>query len=526
MKITVGPFSGEIPRTEPRYLPEVNAAASLSARLNRGNLEPMRDGAVVNTFASNTASFFLYGASFLPFAADSDCVIGPIAQNRLYVSSAVDVPKLLNSGTYYSLALAAPTAKPTLALGGTLDPSLQETILYAYTWVTSLGEESQPSPVSSPLTWSAPCTVTVTTPTAPPAGRLITRKRLYRSVTSASGATELYFVADVAVGTANYVHNIATTPTGEAITSTDFTPPISNLAGFTALPNGIVAGFERDGRSVYFCEPYIPHAWPDKYALKVNDQIVGLAAFGTSLAVMTTGTPYVIQGLHPDSMAMQRVEVAFPCVAKQSIVDMGYAAIYASTDGLVEITQSGARLVSESIWTKEQWQALSPATIRAGFLAGRYVMSYQPGGTGPRLLSFVDLAGGFVAPVADSEFVDFQSHIESGRLLGLKSNLRDVVSLDDPTAASKIYSWKSKPFRTPSPVSMGCAIIDAVAPISGTPSFTAKVYAGGVLLNTFATPNVIVRLPVALSELWQVEILGNYTVTRGVLAGSPDEVWA
>jgi hypothetical protein len=122
MKITVGPFSGEIPRTEPRYLPEVNAAASLSARLNRGNLEPMRDGAVVNTFASNTASFFLYGASFLPFAADSDCVIGPIAQNRLYVSSAVDVPKLLNSAHITRSRLPLPPPSPRWPLAARSTP--------------------------------------------------------------------------------------------------------------------------------------------------------------------------------------------------------------------------------------------------------------------------------------------------------------------------------------------------------------------------------------------------------------------
>lgn len=527
MKLAFNSFAGEIPRMEPRYLPETHAAAASGARLNRGNLEPMNEPVVVNTFASDAQSFFVYGASFLQFSTDADCVQGPVALDRLYITYPGGVvPKMLYSGTYYNLALPAPTGTPTVALtSGTLDPTLAETVLYAWTWLTSLGEESAPSPLSAGISWSPGCTITVTMPGAAPASRLVTLRRIYRSVTSASGATELYFVAQISSATTTFAHDLATSPTVEAITSKDFDEPPATLQGLVAMPNGMMAGFS--GRDIFFCEPYQPHAWPDKYALHVNDTIVGLAAFGSSVAILTTGMPYVAQGIHPESMAMERMEVMLPCVSKRGIVDMGYAAIYPSTDGLVQISQQGAKLISGGLWTKQQWQKLiTPTTVRAGYMMGRYVMSYQTGGTGTRKMAIieVDEGGQFVINVASEAYVDFHYDIGTGQLFALRSDLRNVVNVDDPTGALKTLIWKSKPVRLPGIVSMGAYLFDTTPPASA-PAFSCAVYANGALLFTTTTPNAIGRLPANLAEVWQIEITTNHTVTRAVIAGSPDEIF-
>lgn len=528
MKIAFDTFTGEIPRLDPRYLPPNNAAKASDARFNRGSLEPMRASVVTNTFGAAAASFYLHGSTYLSWTVDVDAVPGPVAEDRLYVTKATGAPQLLYSGTYYGLAVPSPNVAPALSRTGTLDPTLQETIIYAFTWVTSLGEESAPSPVSAGIEWSPGCDITVAMAAAVPASRLITHKRIYRSVTSASGATELFFVAEVPATTASFVHDLEANPTVEAITSRYFDTPVDTLRGLIAMPNGMMAAFS--GRDLYFCEPYKPHAWPDKYALTVNADIVGLVAFGSSLAVLTTSTPYVVQGIHPESMAMERLEILLPCVSKRSIVDMGYAAIYASTDGLVQISQSGAQLISGSLWTKEQWaKTITPATIRAGFLMGRYVMSFQPGATGDRKLAIVELdqAGAFVSSIDGEQIIDFHYHIESGRLLGLKADGLNVASLDDNAAALKSYLWRSKPMRIPAPTSFGVAMIDARPPETGVTSFACKVYADGRLLRTILKPNSIERIPdpPSLALIWEIEITGNCTVTRAIIANTPDEVW-
>ncbi|GGE24284.1 hypothetical protein SAMN05421774_10861 [Gemmobacter megaterium] len=403
-----------------------------------------------------------------------------------------------------------------------------ETVLYAYTYVTSLGEESQPSLASAPIDAHDNQIVTVTMSAAAPAGRLITHKRVYRSVTSAAGATEFFFVDEVPAATTIYTHDPTVKPPQEVMPSTDFDPPPADLAGIIAMPNGIMAAFS--GRKVCFSEPYQPHAWPEKYVLTVSDQIVGLAAFGTSLAILTTATPYVAQGLHPDSMALTRMEVSLPCLSKAGIVDLGHFAVYPSTEGLVQISQSGASVVSQALWDVDQWRQIAPATIHAAASRGRYAMSYQPIGSANRQLAYVDVSGQqpYLVPAAPVGLTSLIHHRETGRLFALQADRLTVVSVDDPSEQIGTYLWRSKPMRLPGPVNFGCIMVDAKPLAGAVPALDFKVWADGNLIRETSGASAfgrIERLPPVLATEWQVEVAGNVSTTRIVLAGVPDEVW-
>lgn len=153
-------------------------------------------------------------------------------------------------------------------------------------------------------------------------------------------------------------------------------------------------------------------------------------------------------------------------------------------------------------------------------------MSYQAGGVGTRKLAIieVDEGGQFVINVANEAYVDFHYDIGTGQLFALKSNLRDVVVVDAPTGALKTLVWKSKPMRLPGDASMGAYLFDTTPP-ADSPTFSCAIYADGALLFTSTTPNAIGRLPANLAEVWQIQITTNHTVTRAVIAGSPDEIW-
>lgn len=523
MRIVIQPFLGEIPKLEPELLPQGYAQEAISARLENGALAPMRKTASLHTFGAAVGTIYLHDTEWLGFTGDVDVEPGPVANDRLYITGD-GAPKMRFDGTTYGLRLPPPVNGPVIANVTAHDPTIEEDVFYAYTWVTSLGEESRPSPLSNRLTTSVDVAVRIDTFDTPPAGRLITKMRLYRSQTSASGQTELFFVdeVDAPPTTTTFDHAISLLALNELIASTDYDEPPDDLAGLTALPNGMMAAFR--GKDVYFCEPYLPHAWPEKYVLTTNDAIVGLAAFGSTLVVMTEATPYRIQGTAPEFMVMERMEENFPCVSKRGIVDLGYAAAYPSTDGLVTIDSSGARVVTRPLYTREQWQALNPAGFVAAQFMSRYAFSHQPDGSTARTIGLIDLLG--QAPfvihhdVATDELV---YDLASGRLLGLTGGT-NVIDLDNLDADHDTLKWRSRKFQFPVPVSFGAIQVEGRHFADEVDEFFCEIYADGEFLHEISRLNTVERLPMGEHSVWEFKIEGNATVTRLIAAGSPTEI--
>lgn len=525
MPIHVRTFAGELPKVSPRLLPESNAAFVSNARLTGGDLDPMRLGPLIRTAAEGTRTFYKDGATYLDFTdATTKVVPGPVASNRLYIMSNTGIPQMRVNGIDYPLALPAPVSAPVLSRSGTLDEDLRELVLFAYTWVTGFGEESQLSP-SAGIFWSPGTNITLGSMPAAPTGRNITHKRIYRSQTTASGETEFLFVAQIAGTAVSYTHNIENAPLQEAITSRDFDPPINAARGLVSMPNGIMACYA--GKEVMFSEPYQPHAWPTKYRQAVTDPIVALVAFGSSLAILTTGTPYVAQGLHPEQMAMEKSEQPFPCRATRGVVDMGYSAIYPSTDGLVEVTQGGARLLSTPLWSRVQWENLAPTTFLAAHFNGRYVFSHSPVGVSGRQLGIVDTRG--EAPFysrSDVAATEVVYDLASGDLLYLDSALQ-IRELDPSTlnATRQSLLWRSKPFHTGRPFSLGAIFVEASDVVAGS---VVRFYADGALRATIPHTafNSVARLPAGKWNTVHFEVEGQSTINRVSLGQMPDEVRA
>lgn len=564
MLFAVRDFKGAIPRLHPKLLPESFAQIARNTRLDDGALRPVRQTTPVHTFPSSVLSIYLDGTTWLGWSTVVDAAPAPIADGRLYYTGS-GAPKMLASGVEYPLALAAPASAPAVANLSTPNESLIETVYYAYTWVTGFGEESPPSPLSAALDTSADVTVRVNGFAATPSGRNITAKRIYRSQTSASGVTELFFVAEIAAATTSYDHALASAPLQEVIPSTDYDPPPASLLGLTAMPNGMMAAF--DGKEVYFCEPYQPHAWPAKYVLTVDHQIVGLAAFGSNLAILTDANPYVAQGTHPESMAMEKMDKSLPCLSRRGIVDIGYGAYFPSGEGLALISGQNAEVVSRNLFTREQWQALSPDTFVAENFDGRYAFTFTyssfteydcgdasgfgafvfDGGAaapssltgaaiynfgnaisafGDQRLGFIDVTGqqpffvdsDIVAPTA------MHSDPSSGDLYMLEAGV-DVVRWEDPTAAFATQRWLSKSIVFPTPINFGAFMVQTDAVLEGGNTFLCLVYADGALAATITETNAPQRLPGGFrAARWEVEIVSDATVTGFALASSVHEL--
>ena len=574
--IRIASFAGEIPRLIPRLLQQNYAQFAQNTKLEDGALMPIRRGKHVHTMPFDCKTIYRDGDNWLGWEQFVQVEPGPVANNRLYVTGD-GKPKVIINGVTYDLAVQRPTSRPVATVNGSADPALSSTVLFAYTWVTEFDEESEPSDLSADVLWSPGLTINVTGFDNPPVNRAVNRMRIYRSQTSTLGDTILYFIAEREASTATFVYDEVTYPMNEVISSVDYNPPPDDLQGLIGLPNGIMAGFV--GKKVYFSEPYRPHAWPEKYIMTVDYAVVGLGAFGSSVAVLTTGMPYVMQGSTPDTMVSQRLEVNLPCLSAQSIVDLGYSVAYASTQGLVTISQNGAIVASANLLTTDQWRAMRPQSFVSSQYAGRYMASYNymdADSVQQRGMIIFDLSGAQPFLVRASDDADaMYFELGSGELFLLR-NGRDVYEWDAIDQPYGEQYWRSKRFVLPTYTNYGCIMVEGedattheqklqtaarmaeiqarnrqaiedgatggaigdlplnIVPLAGSllspvdehePSFSVSIIADGQVVATIYHMNVPVPLPSGFTaKTWEVEVRGNQMVTGIVLAYSPTQI--
>lgn len=469
----------------------------------------------------------LHEGVWFGFDSPVSSATGPIADDRLYYSGD-GVPKvhIPGQGTF-DLALPAPVNAPDLTLQGAVvtendlpNPPLQS-IGYTYTFVTTFGEESAPAPLSDLIEWQPGQAVTLSNFDAPAVGRNIDRIRVYRTQTSTLGVTDLYFVAEIGSAVNSYSHDLDVAPLAEIIRTRDYDTPPDDLAGLTSMPNGMMVGFA--GRKLYFSEPYIPHAWPEKYSLTTDYPIVAVVSFGITLAVLTEGTPYMVQGQAPENMVMRQVEANMPCLSAESVVDLGYAAAFASTEGIATISQDGPRLISGALFSREQWKAFNPSSIIAGQINGLYVMHYN-GDDGEGTL-VVSLAGD--RPFVSDDDIRPRSmfyDITSGKLFYLSSDGLEVLSWDDVgTAGARTYTWRSGILQMDHPITFGAYKVWAES-VADVDAFTVRILANGAVIKEDTEANKVHRIPDGRYDQWQIEVESNMRVNTIVLAGSPGEI--
>ena len=574
-KLRLAQFSGEIPRLLPRLLPESGSQYAENVRLDDGGLKPIRRAALTYSFTGITGikTIFKWGTEWLAWTSVVHALPGPVATDRLYYTGD-GVPKMRVGTFVYDLALPLPTVALTAAVTGIGTGDIT-TRLYAYTWVTSYGEESEPCPVSADVLWQSGQTVTLSGFEPVPAGRAITLQRIYRSQSSNQSGTDLFLIDERPATTSNYVDVHAPDQFGAVLPSRDWNPPPADLAGLVSLPNGMMAGFS--GKQLCFCEPYRPHAWPEKYRMTAAFNIVGLGAYGTTVVAGTEGYPYVASGYTPDSMVEQKIEVNLPCVNGRGMVDLGYSVAYPSNDGLVVVSTAGATVATDALFTRPAWQKLAPATLVASQFAGRYMASSAymdiDGVTTTDGTYIIDLTNQQPFVIRASFRAEAMHYdLITGQLYYLIGS--DVFEYDALGQVNEIMTWKSKRVVSATPITLGAilaesnivqtpeqkkaaadqlaaiqaanALIFAHPTIGGevdAASFDAfamnadqlqsipsakfisiMVFADGRLIKTISTLDKPKRLPPRSARVWEVQVNGTAEIEQITLATSAREL--
>jgi hypothetical protein len=523
------------------------------------------------TGITDIQTIYKFGNDWLYWLIPVNAVPGPVATDRLYYTGD-GTPKMRIGSTIYDLAVPLPTVALSASLGG-IGSGDVTTRLYVYTWVTEFDEESEPCPISADVLWQSGLTVTLSGFQATPSGRGINRQRIYRSQSSSQNGTDLFLIEERAASTSNYVDTHSPTDFQEVLPSRNYNQPPADLSGLIAMPNGMMAGFS--GKQLCFCEPYKPHAWPEKYRLTAAYPIVGLGSYASTVVAGTQGYPYVASGTAPENMVEEKIEVNFPCINGRGIVDLGYSVAYPSNDGLVVVANGGASVATSALFTRPKWQKISPASLVAGQYAGRYFASYKyfdSDGSVSEGTRIIDLTGEQPFVLRASIRPDaFYYDLPSGALFYLIGDT--VYEWDARGQNNEIMTWTSKRVIMPDPVSLGAILIesgallstedqaaldaaiaailaynnalfagelnaeidgsavnefsiggDEMRPLPGAKYISVRVYADGKLINTITSMDDVKRLKGVRAKEWEIQVNGTAEVEQITLASTVREL--
>ena len=514
-------FSGIAPRIGPTELAPNQAQTASNVKLQSGEIRPWRKPVESYTLGqSGVKTIYQLEKTttgdkvWLEWTTEVDVVPSPVVDTtdfRIYYTDGVG-PKKTNwnlatttdTGTkpfpdnYYQMGVPNPTTAPTLAkVGGS--GTVHENRAYVYTYISTFGsvlEESGPSPAASISTIEPDATVTVSAfATAPTTAAKynITAIRIYRAVTGTTSVTYLY-VGTVSVNPAtgaasgSFSDNIAAANLGTSLPSLYYLPPPATLKGLIAMPNGIVAGFVDN--QVWFCEPYLPHAWPSGYMMTVGYPIVGMGVYGQTLVVCTTYSTYLISGSVPGAMTQEKLSIFEPCVSKKSIASDQYGVVYASPNGIVSISPGNADVVTRALFTRDEWQTYLPTTMVGAIYQNMYIAFYESGNTKAALV----LTRGDSPPLVtlDTPAVAIFLERTTANVYTVNGTDNKIYQLDADTVNNLFFEWKSKKFVMTEPTNFAAIKLQAdwiyISDTTAYNEYVAEIVAANQAIWTAGTP--------------------------------------
>lgn len=403
---------------------------------------------------------------------------------------------------------------------------------YVYTYVAAIagqefeGGPSQASPVIE-VTDGQPVTLTgFINPTSPLLlNTNFTVLRIYRFQPDESGGGNYLFLTELPLNTTTYQDTVPSESLAEVLSTTGYELPPVDLAGLIELPEGGAAGFT--DKELCFAVPYQLHAYPAAYRRTTHDKIVALGAFGSSVVACTDGTPYVYTGTDPVEMTSERLEIIQPDLSKRGTIDVGYAVIYPSPEGLMLVSVGRADVVTLDWFTSDEWRLLNPSSIVATRYGQRYLGFYDATSMNWPGDDFTDplpRRGGFIFDPKESSFV-FLDQWATDAWTDPKDDSVYIVQQGairkwDSDRIELEYRWRSKPFHSSVPIPMALARVEAkrypvqfIAYADGQTKYVYEVRSR----DSF-------RLPDGAHESWAFEIRGEHEVECVYMASSADEL--
>lgn len=569
-------FGGSVPITDERLLGDNLSAEAWNVETQAGRVEGIASLELVHDMSSVPGTFKkayrIPGPDpatdpdvWLPLPSPYSCVVpSPLTNDswhRIYWTNPdgggahwTTYERAKNGDPPYALGFlpVEPYWVPVAnAVGGTA-PDVVPYVArsYLFTYVNIYGEESAPSVPSAVEEGASDAVWTVygmsNIPPVdyenkgfPPVDRI----RVYRTISGTAGG-QFYKITDItippgvdpAVGWVDTYSDVAIV-NNPVLESASWASPPPDLDGLIYLGSGMMIGFT--GNTVHFSEPYRPHTWPAGYDQNTNYRIVALAAWQSTLTVLTQGIPSTGTGNSPANFLLKNVDIPEPCIARGSVISDILGVYYSSPNGLIMINYYGMQNQSQQLVTRNQWltQFFGSQLIAARHRS-QYVALNQTGQG-----FFIDYAEvqrrGLVNFNVFAQATSIWTDVYTGDALMLVD--KKVMRWDSPNTVPLSYQWRSKRWLLPDPIELGACQVFLDPSVEDAP-LTHNTDWGlpadkNALLRLYTNEDELIheemltsrrsvfRFPSGLkSHEWQVEIASRVPIMRIEIASTMKEL--
>lgn len=393
---------------------------------------------------------------------------------------------------------------------------LVDTRYYIHTFVTDKGEESGPSPVSAVVRPDQNDTVTVGRAVVP-SGRNISYWQVYRSASGNEGdAFQLVpnpsNILGWPVATTAITDDLDPTELQGTCRTLTWDEPPATLKGILAGENGGGAGFTGNDWCPWV--NFYPYAYRVQDRKSTEHPIVGQGIINSTYVVLTRGHPYFITGTDATAMSSDPKRDGQACLSARGIVSMLGGVVYPGPDGLIFATLNGFKNITGpleqggfDLYTKEEWEALSPSTLFAAELEGCYVYSF---GTGGAVYS-LNIATGKLTKL-DVTASAFYRDALTDRLYAATGT---TITALFASTTRRTAVWESKDVMMSDHPSLSWLRVRSDFTAGGSPAtVTVKYYGNDVLIHTKAlSDRKPVRLPAGKFDRIKLRIESTARVT-------------
>lgn len=384
MPIIITNFAGISPKIYGRNAKDNMAEIAENVNLEHGSLKPIREPLKV----SDVTGYSLYAENCCYIAGSCDTnftqfgfgcdeiVVATGLYDEPVYSRAADCPPKWKP-LAFPCDLPKPKAKQTTNV--TDDFSLEHRSYY-YTLVNKLGWESQPSYPSDYIKANTgePVQITGITPPTDEYESI----RIYRTSNQLDYGVEqkeivastFLHVGTIKKGETSFIDD--TLVAGDSNTTEDFAPPPEGLYSVDSWREGRLVGLS--GNTVVMSERNKPYAWNRNYTVALDQvQAKRLVATNGRAYVLTDGKPFVLT-LNGDCddkqipLAIHDTLESLPIVSQRSAVAYGGGVVYASSNGLVLLSDVTPQILTQDYYSDEQWQSLHPHTMVGAIHEGYY----------------------------------------------------------------------------------------------------------------------------------------------------------
>ena len=490
MLIELYSFTGRMPKINDKQLPLGTAVEACNFRDDSGCIEPYKNYGEPVTPTTQALTFVVWPTSedrtWPPGADDSYIYWNKRIDYCMGVSSGYDriiytgdgSPKiadpLVTPLVPSKLGISAPGTAP-VAEEHTFDSSKTDiknnltSVCYCYTCVDNLGQESAPSPPSpvydiSSFTGGQGMRVS-NMPEVGGDNNHIPQLRVYRATAGSGGDAEFLFVGNAAAGSVfdDYDTATGTFYTGqEAIQTTSWASPPSNLVGIVSMYGGVLAGFRKETNELCFSEPLVQYAWPEKYRIPMPQPILDIAGFGEELVVFMQSMIMAVRG-EPGLMTVSEVYGGggTSSVTRLGVVRSEKGILFPGHDGLYLYDGSVCINITSQAMSTTQWRSMLPDKFIAAYYDGKYWAFHE------------DTIKAYVFDISKGSVTS----IELGELMSVKGVHADYHGRLWIQTWYKLYPWSegTKPMEAvwmsglvalASPVNLSAAIIDSDSPVT------------------------------------------------------------